>query len=285
VDASTERAAELLRRAQNVLFITGAGISADSGLPTYRGVGGLYEGRATDEGIPIEVALSGQMFARDPALSWKYIRSIEEACRGAKFNRGHEVIAEIERARERVWTLTQNVDGFHRDAGATNVIEIHGDVHELLCTECDYRERVPDYSELEPLPLCPRCKSVVRPDVVLFGEMLPTAKIVVFENELRRGFDVVFSVGTTSVFPYIAGPVFIAARSGVPTVEINPARTEVSDVVDVKIARGAAEALDAIWLLAKGAAGLARLLELQRHAVALADLLRLGLAFGPLLVA
>jgi NAD-dependent deacetylase len=251
VDPSVERAAELLREAQSVLFITGAGISADSGLPTYRGVGGLYEDRATEEGIPIEVALSGQMFDRDPALSWKYIRSIEEACRGARFNRGHEVIAEIERARERVWTLTQNVDGFHRDAGATNVIEIHGDVHELLCTECDYRTRVPDYAGLEPLPLCPRCKSVVRPDVVLFGEMLPSTKIILFENELRRGFDVVFSIGTTSVFPYIAGPVFVAARSGVPTVEINPARTEVSDVVDVKIARGAAEALDAIWSLAR----------------------------------
>jgi NAD-dependent SIR2 family protein deacetylase len=106
-----------LGRARSILFVTGAGMSADSGLPTYRGVGGLYDGGETVEGIAIEEMLSGEMFGVRPEWTWKYLRQIEQACRGAKFNRGHAVIAEMERQFERVWTLTQNVDGFHHEPG------------------------------------------------------------------------------------------------------------------------------------------------------------------------
>ena len=115
-----ERVASFLRSASSVLFVTGAGISADSGLPTYRGIGGLYEGAETPEGIPIEEALSGYMMRKNPALTWKYIQQIEAASRGASFNRAHSVLAEAERRFERVWVLTQNVDGLHRMAGSKN---------------------------------------------------------------------------------------------------------------------------------------------------------------------
>src|SRR5947209_5837685 len=108
---------ELLRQSRSLLFITGAGLSADSGLPTYRGVGGLYNGRDPEEGLPIEVLLSGDCFAARPELTWKYLLQIERAGRGAKPNRGHEVIAALESRFERVWVLTQNVDGLHRRAG------------------------------------------------------------------------------------------------------------------------------------------------------------------------
>lgn len=251
-DAAVERAAALLRGADSILFITGAGLSADSGLPTYRGIGGLYEDELTEEGIPIEVALSGRMLQAEPAVCWKYISRIERACRGARHNRGHRVIAEIERTHERVWTLTQNVDGFHREAGSTNVIEIHGDIHDLRCTECSWGERVEDYADIDELPpRCPECGAVVRPDVVLFGEMLPLDPVTTMERELGRGFDLVFSVGTTSVFPYIAGPVLKAAASGIPTVEINPTETEVSPFVEVKVPLRAVLALPRIWTLAQ----------------------------------
>ena len=115
--AQIDAAAELLAPAQHILFVTGAGISADSGLPTYRGVGGLYDDADTEDGLPIEVCLSGSMFRRDPARTWKYIREIERACRGARPNPAHELIAELERERERVWVLTQNVDGLHVAGG------------------------------------------------------------------------------------------------------------------------------------------------------------------------
>src|SRR5437763_12395482 len=96
------QAAELLRASRSILFITGAGISADSGLPTYRGIGGLYTTQ-TDDGTPIEELLSGRTLLRQPEVLWKHIGQVESACRGARFNRGHEIIAKIEKLFPRVW--------------------------------------------------------------------------------------------------------------------------------------------------------------------------------------
>ncbi len=249
--ASTEdeldRVVSYLRDAKSVLFITGAGISADSGLPTYRGIGGLYEDADTPEGISIEEALSGAMMETRPALTWRHIRQIEAACRGASFNRAHEMLAEAEHRYERTWVLTQNVDGFHRKAGSRNVIDIHGDIHSLSCTACDYRTTVDDYGGLSPLPSCPECSAHLCPDVVLFGELLPLRKVELMQAEIEKGFDVVFSIGTTSVFPYIARPVLLAKHNGKPTVEINPGVTLLSSEVDVRLPLGAVEACEALW--------------------------------------
>ncbi len=235
-----------LERDPSVLFVTGAGVSADSGLPTYRGVGGLYNDASVDEGMAIEEALSGPMFRQHPEITWKYITQVEKACRGARPNRAHHVIAALENRLSRCVVLTQNVDGLHRAAGSQALIEIHGDVHDLKCTLCGWTDRVADYEGLEAVPECPACLSVVRPRVVLFGEMLPSRAISRLEAELARGFDIVFSVGTTSVFPYIAAPIHMVNRSGGTTVEINPSATEVSHVVQMRIRAGAAAALGRI---------------------------------------
>ncbi len=243
---SLTRAASILREAGSLLFITGAGISADSGLPTYRGIGGLYEESETEDGLAIEDALSGPMFARDPGLVWKYIRQIEQACRGASPNAAHRQIAALEGRLDRVWVLTQNVDGLHRAAGSQKVIDIHGDVHHLHCTVCDWEMRVPDYAELAALPRCPRCTSVVRPRVVLFGEMLPPLATADYEREMGRGFDAIVSVGTSALFPYIYGPIIQAARTGIPTIDINPGQSAISQAVDVHLKMGAAEAMAAL---------------------------------------
>jgi NAD-dependent deacetylase len=242
-----DRIVDHLRRSRSILFVTGAGMSADSGLPTYRGVGGLYDAGETEEGFAIEEMLSGEMFAQRPEWTWKYVRQIEQSCRGAKFNRGHAVIAEMERHFPRVWTLTQNVDGFHRDAGSSNVISIHGDLRQIRCTSCPHRETVNTYTHLPDLPRCGSCSSVLRPDVVLFGEMLPDAGIRELKNQLREGFDLVFSIGTTSVFPYISFPIELSRQRDKPTVEINPGTTSVSRLVRYRLALGASVALDSIW--------------------------------------
>jgi len=239
--------AGLLKKSARILFITGAGISAESGLPTYRGIGGLYNDTTTEDGIPIETALAGEMLKKNPEVTWKYLARIEESCRGAVFNRAHEVIAEMERHFPAVWVLTQNIDGFHHAAGSKKVIEIHGDLHKLLCTACSWRETVPDYSGLSMPPRCPRCDRIVRPEVVFFGEMLPFEQVRVLYGELDAGFDIYFSVGTTSVFPYIREPVLMGNSLNRTTVEINPDDTEISDIVDIKIRLGAAEALEKIW--------------------------------------
>lgn len=242
-----ETIAAALREARRVLVITGAGISADSGLPTYRGVGGLYEDAGTEDAMPIEEALSGPMFLRDPALTWKYIHQIESACRGAVPNAGHRALAALQRCFESLCVLTQNVDGFHRQAGSEDVIEMHGDIHELYCTSCGRRERVADFSHIGALPpRCPACRGVVRPDTVLFGEMLPPAAVAAYERVLATRPDAVLSVGTTAVFPYIAAPVFEAAQRGALTVEINPGDSDVSRIVDYRVRARAVEALPAL---------------------------------------
>ncbi|MDY3556848.1 NAD-dependent protein deacylase [Gemmata sp. JC717] len=247
-----ERVVDLLRRSQSVLFITGAGLSADSGLPTYRGAGGLYDGCDPEDGVPIESLLSREALERRPDLTWKYLLQIERACRSAAPNRGHEVIAEAERAFERVWVLTQNVDGFHRRAGSRNVIDIHGDLYRVRCLRCPYAAPVADYSSFTVPPACPRCGGTLRPDVVLFGEHLPAAQLATYKREVERGFDLVFSIGTRSVFPYISAPVLDAYHLHRSSVEINPGETDVSEFVTVKLPLRAAPALDAIWRAYRG---------------------------------
>lgn len=242
-----DRVASRLRVSDSVLFITGAGLSAESGIPTYRGIGGMYESDTTEDGLPIEELLSGEMLQSEPEVTWKYLAQIAQACQGATFNRGHQLIAQIEYALPRVWVLTQNVDGFHRAAGSTNVLDIHGDMHDLWCTGCTWRDWVEDFEDLEIPPECPDCGRVVRPYVVLFGEMLPFDKVDRLHEELAAGFDVIMAIGTTALFPYISEPVYAATESDTLTVEINPGVTELSDVVDIALPMKAGEALEAIW--------------------------------------
>ena len=247
LESHLRQATDILREADSVFVVTGAGISADSGLPTYRGIGGLYDNRDTEDGMPIEKALSGPVFQRQPEVTWKYLAEIELGARGATFNRGHQVLAEMESQFDRFWILTQNVDGFHTSAGSKNVIEIHGNLHRMKCTVCPYGKYYDDYSDFEIPPICPDCGEGVRPDVVLFEEMLPADEIETLQRETQSLFDAVISIGTSSYFPYIVQPVILANQLGIPTIEINPGETNISSIVDVKLSLGAAEALDKIW--------------------------------------
>lgn len=143
--------------------------------------------------------------------------------------------------------LTQNVDCFHHQAGSHNVIEMHGNIHEIRCTQCDYSNDSPDYAHLTIPPRCPACNGILRPNVVLFGEMLPDEQVACYEDQMQLGFDIVFSIGTTSVFPYIIHPVLQAYRHKKTVVEINPDETEASRFATIKLPMRAAEALNVIW--------------------------------------
>lgn len=237
----------ILRKSRSILFITGAGVSAESGIPTYRGIGGLYNVDTTEDGIAIEDALSALMLADNPAITWKYLAQIGMAVQGAHHNRAHEVIAEMESRFHRVWTLTQNVDGFHRTAGSKNLIEAHGNMHSLSCTKCKYQVSLDKFEAISIPPKCPHCGALVRPDVVLFGELIDGPGIEQLQKELEKGFDIVFSIGTTSVFPYIQAPIYRAKSAGNVSVEINPSETTVSPVVDYRLTMPAGAALDEIW--------------------------------------
>ena len=247
-----ESVRKLLAEAESPLFITGAGISAGAGLPTYRGIGGLYEGRNTEDGMPIEEALSGTMMRDRPEITWKYLWEIAEACRGVGPGPGHRVVAEISKAKPHTWVLTQNVDGLHAASGVENLIEIHGRAANLLCTHCRGEfdgEKLLFTGACQPPtpPECPRCGEYLRPEVVLFGEMLPPDELKKYDALMTAGIDLVVSVGTSSLFSYITMPVEIAAEANVPTVEINTGKTDISKLVTHRLEMECDEALAAIW--------------------------------------
>lgn len=237
MEQAIKRVAEQLKQAERILLITGAGLSADSGLPTYRGLGGLYNGH-TAEGLPIETALSGSMLQRDPALCWKYLAELGKACLGAQANAGHYAIAELQRRKPHCWLLTQNIDGYHRAAGSPmeRVIEIHGELAPLYCQSCGAVDAELAAHLQRPLPpKCQQCAGVLRPPVVLFGEMLPEQAIASLYAELGKGFDVVISVGTSASFPYIVEPLLRTRQAGGFTADVNPQRGDLSDRVDVHL--------------------------------------------------
>lgn len=250
--AEISAVSRLFADATDILFITGAGISADSGIPTYRGVGGLYEGDLpAEDDMPIEMILSGSMFARRPELTWKYLWQIGAACAGAQPNAAHLALAQLERQKENIWVLTQNVDGLHRAAGTGNLIEIHGHAFDLFCTECGHPFDVEGLfvdGELSAdlPPRCDDCTGIVRPDVVLFEEMLPERAMQKMMSLANMPFDVVVAIGTSMMFPYIHEPIYLAQKHGVPTVEINPCETGISSSVAHRIPMGAAKAMSQI---------------------------------------
>ncbi|WP_183167860.1 NAD-dependent protein deacylase [Azomonas macrocytogenes] len=240
--------AEALRKAGRILIISGAGLSADSGLPTYRGLGGLYNGHTT-EGLPIETALSGNMLRRDPALCWKYLAELGKACQGALPNLAHRIIAALQVQYPGCWILTQNIDGYHLQAGSPpeRLIEIHGQLRPLFCPSCGFTSDELDTCLHGPLPpRCEDCGGVLRPSVVLFGEMLPARALQTLQERVDMGFDLVMSVGTTASFPYVVEPLLQVRDAGGFSVEINPERTAISDMVDVHLAMGAVAAFQSL---------------------------------------
>jgi NAD-dependent deacetylase len=230
---------QLLADARRVLFITGAGVSAESGIPTFRGSSAAFAQGLTEDGIPFEEALSSSTFERNPQLSWKYFFHLESAVRGKQPNAAHQAIAALETPSREVWVATQNIDGLHQRAGSKHVVELHGNLQRLICTDCDYGACPGTFEALPVLPRCPHCQATLRPDIVLYDEMLPEEALERFSIEQANGFDVVFSVGTTSIFHYVIEPVFLAARQGIPTIEINPDETSLSSLVQYRFSAAA----------------------------------------------
>jgi NAD-dependent deacetylase len=212
--------------------ITGAGVSAESGIQTYRGKGGLYDDEA--EGDATVEALSASTLNHDPGRTWRVVAELARRSVGAAPNPAHEALVVLEQHLARFVLLTQNVDGLHRLAGSRNVIDIHGDVLDTRCRDCGLRGRftVEEVRALTGTPLCSECGGVRRPDAVLFGEMLPEDKIRrLYAEFYENPPDLVLIAGTTAIFPYIAEPVVFAGQRGRLTIEVNPEPTIVSEHV------------------------------------------------------
>jgi NAD-dependent deacetylase len=230
LNSALERAAAVLRIAERVCVLTGAGVSAESGVPTFRDSNGLWEGHR------VEDVASPEGFERDPKLVWQFYNARREKRANVKPNPGHYALVDLEkRWGARFCLVTQNVDGLHQEAGSENVLEVHGSLRHTRCLGCG----VVTNRGLEPLgdaPECPECRGQLRPDIVWFGEGLPE-DVWLASRIAARECDVFLVVGTSAVVHPAASliPLSQSASKLVPAkvIEVNLTRTAASEYADI----------------------------------------------------
>ncbi len=234
-----------------VLVLTGAGVSAESGIPTFRGRDGYW--RNFD---PAKLA-TPQAFAGDPKLVWEWYRERRERIRNAQPNAAHEAIAKLARHADEFLLVTQNVDDLHARAGIEKekMVQIHGDIFITRCSRCDFErhdyghehEHEEEKEEGNLVPKCAKCDALMRPGVVWFGEQLPWEQLKKVQNFLDCGpCDVVIVAGTTATFGYIVEWALQARRDGGELIEVNPEETPLSRFATRLVRETAAIALPGI---------------------------------------
>lgn len=230
----TELVISKLKEAKKIIFVTGAGISQESGIPTFRGTNGLW--RKYD---PMQLATI-DAFYRDPKLVWEWYEDRRKNILEAKPNAGHIAIADLEK-NKKVIVLTQNIDGLHQRAGSSNVLELHGSIIRIKCIKCNFEDEIQSsFSDLPPK--CGNCGSILRPDVVWFGEALPQdvwQKAIDYSSSC----DVMIITGTSLVVsPANTLPLY-AKQNGAMLIEVNPEKTIMSDEMDFSLRTTSAKGL------------------------------------------
>ena len=228
-----ESVVEKLKIAKKIVFVTGAGISQESGIPTFRGKDGLW--RKYD---PMKLATI-DAFYDDPKLVWEWYEDRRKNILAAKPNLGHVAIADLEKYKD-ICVLTQNIDGLHQRAGSSKVYELHGSIIKIKCTVCDFTEEVTTSFSKVP-PMC-KCGNMLRPDVVWFGESLP--QDVWTEAIMQaRSCDVMVIAGTSlAVSPANTLPLY-AKQNNAVLIEVNPEVTQMSNAIDLSIRNTSANSL------------------------------------------
>jgi NAD-dependent deacetylase len=225
---------ERLDAARSVTVLTGSGISAESGLPTFRGVGGLWRTHRVEE------LASPQGFARDPRLVWTWYNERRNAHASVEPSPAHVALAEIEKRVPDFTLATQNVDSLHVRAGSRNVLELHGSLREAKCTRCDARQPLDDVLAMGDA-FAHECGGMWRPDIVWFGEALPAGVLAAAFDAARRA-DLMLVVGTSGiVHPAASLATKRATRAYV--VEVNPEETALTAQVDRSIRARASDVL------------------------------------------
>ncbi len=220
----------LLKSSTNVAVLTGAGVSAESGIPTFRSNGGFWQQHRFED------LASPEGFARAPKFVWTWYEERRRAIALARPNAGHHALAEMEKRVASFTLITQNVDGLHDLAGSQNIIKLHGDIWLLRCLKCGQERE--DRSELTDLPPHCECGGMLRPGVVWFGEQLPAGAIERAE-EAVRACDLLIVAGTSAQVYPAAGLIPMARTA----IEINPEETEYSSIVAYSIRGPSAEIL------------------------------------------
>ena len=238
VSAIPDAARTLLQQASRIAVLTGAGISAESGIPTFRGPGGIWRTyRAEDLATP-------EAFARNPKMVWEWYDWRRSVIAGIEPNAGHRALADFEQrlTSTRTFTLiTQNVDGLHGRAGSRNILKVHGDIWSVRCTACG-RERSETRPRLERLPPRCSCGSIERPGVVWFGEGLPVETWSRAQLAAKQS-EVFLIVGTSAVVHPVAGLASLAKSRGAVVIEVNIADTPVTGGADYSLRGPAGEIL------------------------------------------
>ncbi len=239
-----EEARARIEQASRVAVLTGAGISAPSGIPTFRDPGGLWENfRLEDYATP-------EGFAKNPEEVWRWYAWRYARVRQAKPNPAHHLLAELEAQKGDGFLLvTQNVDGLHQRAGSKRVVELHGSILRARCTRCGHTEPLPPPESFEPPPRCARCGTLMRPDVVWFGELLPAGALEKAQAAFAHA-EVALVIGTSALVEPAASLGRLSKMAGGYLIEINPEPTPLTPVADLSLREGAVE-------------GLARLLKAQ----------------------
>ncbi len=222
----SEKLIALLKSDPSVTVLTGAGVSAESGVETFRGENGLWRKFKPEELASVDAFLS------NPELVWEWYGYRKNLICDIQPNPGHYSISEMERIFTSFYLITQNVDGLHKRAGNSRPIELHGNIMRNRCTGCDKQfENIEFSGEIDQIPTCDSCSEMLRPDVVWFGEMLP--KDALEESEIAiSNSDVFFSIGTSAVVqPAATMPVW-AKNNGAYLVEINPEETPLTTYAD-----------------------------------------------------
>ena len=224
-----DEAAAILRSAERVAVMTGAGISAESGLATFRGAGGLWEGHAVEE------VATPAAFRRDPGLVWRFYNARRASLATVSPNPGHHALVALEDrlGQDRFTLITQNVDGLHRSAGSKQVLELHGSLLRVRCVGCGRIEQR-GTEQLPDLPQCQSCNELLRPDVVWFHEALPEGIWQEAESAART-CECFLVIGTSAIVYPAAGLIYLARDRGARVIEINIAATEASGDVDVSL--------------------------------------------------
>lgn len=229
---------DLIKRianAQEVVVLTGAGVSAESGIKTFRDPDGLWT-----KFNPAELA-SIEGFMANPDLVWSWYRHRVEIIQHSKPNPGHYAISELERIYSQFTLITQNVDRLHQQAGSVNVLELHGNIIENHCFDCK-KPYVTIDTKLEKLPECDDCGGKIRPSVVWFGESLPY-EVLLKSEIVAKSCDVFFSVGTSSELYPAASLPHLAKQYGALVIEVNPNETGFTPYADYKISEYSGVAL------------------------------------------
>jgi len=221
MESELNAAGRVVRESRSICVLTGAGVSAESGVPTFRGPGGLWRNRD-----PMSLA-TPEAFAADPKTVWEWYQWRRELIRKCAPNPGHEAIARIEREKEDFLLVTQNVDGLHRLAGSRKVVEFHGSIWTVRCVGCGREMEVRSDFPVLP-PRCPSCGAPLRPGVVWFGEQIPPAALETSLAMLKR-CDLLVVAGTSSVVQPSASFALAVARRGGTVIEVNLEETPVSD--------------------------------------------------------